>query len=95
MQKRFLATSKLNVTFEGVPAHAGSNPEAGKSALLAACNAATLISGIPRHSKGLTRVCVGKLIAGESRNVIPAHAAMKIEARGETGGLKTSHEIVV
>ena len=86
-EKGFLATSKLNVTFEGVPAHAGSNPEAGKSALLAACNAATLISGIPRHSKGLTRVCVGKLIAGESRNVIPAHAAMEIETRGETGEL--------
>ena len=67
----YLATTKLNVSFEGAPAHAGSNPEAGKSALLAACNAATLIAGIPRHSGGLTRVCVGKLEAGESRNVIP------------------------
>lgn len=83
----YLATTKLNVTFEGAPAHAGSNPEAGKSALLAACNAATLIAGIPRHSGGLTRVCVGKLEAGESRNVIPAHARMEIETRGETSDL--------
>ncbi len=86
-EKGFLATTKLNVSFEGVPAHAGSNPEAGKSALLAACNAATLIAGIPRHSGGLTRVCVGKLIAGESRNVIPVHASMEIETRGETAEL--------
>lgn len=35
----------------------------------------------------MTRVCVGKLIAGESRNVIPAHAVMEIETRGETGEL--------
>lgn len=83
----YLATTKLNVSFEGAPAHAGSNPEAGKSALLAACNAATLIAGIPRHSGGLTRVCVGKLEAGESRNVIPAHARMEIETRGATSEL--------
>ena len=83
----YLATTKLNVSFEGAPAHAGSNPEAGKSALLAACNAATLVAGIPRHSGGLTRVCVGKLEAGESRNVIPAHARMEIETRGATSDL--------
>ena len=83
----YLATTKLNVSFEGAPAHAGSNPEAGKSALLAACNAATLIAGIPRHSGGLTRVCVGRLEAGESRNVIPAHARMEIETRGATSEL--------
>ena len=83
----YLATTKLNVSFEGAPAHAGSNPEAGKSALLAACNAATLVAGVPRHSGGLTRVCVGKLEAGESRNVIPAHARMEIETRGATSDL--------
>ena len=83
----YLATTKLNVSFEGAPAHAGSNPETGKSALLAACNAATLIAGIPRHSGGLTRVCVGRLEAGESRNVIPAHARMEIETRGATSEL--------
>lgn len=83
----FLATTKLNISFEGVPAHAGSNPEGGRSALLAACNAATLITGIPRHSGGLTRVCVGKLEAGESRNVISAHARMEIETRGANNEL--------
>lgn len=83
----FLATTKLNISFEGVPAHAGSNPEGGRSALLAACNAATLIAGIPRHSGGLTRVCVGKLEAGESRNVISAHARMEIETRGANNEL--------
>lgn len=83
----FLATTKLNISFEGVPAHAGSNPEGGRSALLAACNAATLIAGIPRHSGGLTRICVGKLEAGESRNVISAHARMEIETRGANNEL--------
>ena len=31
MRERLLATSKLNVTFEGVPAHAGSNPKLVKA----------------------------------------------------------------
>ena len=33
----------------------------------------------------MTRINVGQLNAGEGRNVIPSHAVMKMEVRGETG----------
>lgn len=80
----FLATTKFDADFTGVPAHAGGMPEAGKSALLAAANAAINISAITRHSGGPTRINVGVLNAGTGRNVIPAHAHMEVETRGAT-----------
>ena len=42
------------------------------------------LHAISRHSKGATRITVGSLVAGEGRNVIPAHAVFKMETRGET-----------
>ncbi len=80
----FLATKKIDITFTGKPAHAGANPEDGRSALLAACNAATTLTGIPRNSRADTRISVGKLVAGEGRNVVPVHASMQIEVRAAT-----------
>lgn len=80
----FLATTKFDADFTGVPAHAGGTPECGKNALLAAANAAINIQGITRHSKGVTRINVGVLNAGTGRNVIPAHAHMEVETRGAT-----------
>ena len=75
---------KSDVTFKGVPAHAGGRPDAGKNALLAAANATLNLYAISRHSKGNTRVNVGVLQAGSGRNVIPENAFMKMEVRGET-----------
>ena len=43
-----------------------------------------MIQGIPRHSGGDSRVAVGKLVAGEGRNIIASHAMMQMEVRGET-----------
>ncbi|BCV25961.1 amidohydrolase [Gelria sp. Kuro-4] len=80
----FLATTKLDVTFTGVPAHAGGEPEAGHNALLAAATAALNLHAISRHSQGATRINVGTLVAGSGRNVIPGRAEMKIETRGAT-----------
>ena len=75
---------KSDVVFKGVSAHAGSRPDAGKNALLAAANAAINLYAITRHSGGNTRVNVGVLEAGVGRNVIPPNAFMKMEVRGET-----------
>ncbi len=75
---------KSDVTFKGIPSHAGSRPEVGKNALLAAANAAINLYAITRHSAGKTRVNVGVLEAGVGRNVIPPNAFMKMEIRGET-----------
>lgn len=81
----FLCTTKLDVTYTGRPAHAGVEPNAGRNAMAAACNAFVQLMGIARHGSGMTRINVGQLTAGEGRNVIPAHATMKMEVRGETG----------
>jgi len=80
----FLATTKLDAEFTGVPAHAGAAPEAGRNALLAAAAAATHLHAIARHSQGTSRINVGVLQAGTGRNVIPANAIIKLETRGAT-----------
>ena len=81
----FLCTTKLDVTYTGRPAHAGVEPNAGHNAMAAACNAFVQLLGLARHGRGMTRINVGQLVAGEGRNVIPSHAVMKMEVRGETG----------
>ena len=83
----FLCTTKLDVTYTGRPAHAGVEPNAGRNAMAAACNAFVQLLGIARHGSGMTRINVDQLIAGEGRNVIPSHALMKMEVRGETGDI--------
>lgn len=80
----FLATSKADVYFTGVSAHAGANPESGRNALLAAASTALALHGIPRHSAGASRINVGILRAGEGRNVIPPSAHLVFETRGAT-----------
>lgn len=80
----FLATTKLDANFLGVAAHAGMKPEVGKNALIAATTAATQLYTIPRHSDGISRINVGKIVAGSARNVIPDKGHLEIEVRGET-----------
>jgi len=83
----FLATTKLDATFTGVPAHAGAAPETGRNALLAAATAAVNLHAISRHSAGASRVNVGVLQAGTGRNVVPANAVLKLETRGTTSAI--------
>ncbi|SFB10618.1 aminobenzoyl-glutamate utilization protein A [Lentibacillus halodurans] len=83
----FLATSKMDIEFNGVASHAGGNPEEGKNALLAAANASLNIYAIPRHSEGATRINVGELHAGSGRNIIADKAYLKIESRGEDSSI--------
>lgn len=80
----FLCTTKFDITFKGRPAHAGVEPNAGRNALAAACHAVTQLLGIARHGSGMTRVNVGRIVAGEGRNVIPVNAKLVMEVRGET-----------
>lgn len=79
----FLATSKLDVYFEGVPSHAGAAPEQGKNALLAAASCALNLHTLTQFASGMTRLNVGVLNAGSGRNVVPGNAMMQIETRGE------------
>ncbi|WP_394516907.1 amidohydrolase [Pantoea sp. SGAir0175] len=78
----FLATTKLDVRFTGVGAHAGGKPEEGRNALLAAAQATLALHTLPQHSGGVARVNVGVLQAGSGRNVVPDVALMKVETRG-------------
>lgn len=80
----FLASSKLDVKFKGVAAHAGGHPEEGKNAMLAAAAAVLNLHSIPRHADGATRINVGELHSGSGRNVIPDTAELKVELRGAT-----------
>lgn len=78
----FLATSKFDAEFTGVPAHAGAAPETGKNALLAAACATLNLHAISRHGEGASRINVGTLQAGSGRNVIGDKALLKFETRG-------------
>ena len=80
----FMATTKFDVQFEGVAAHAGGKPEDGRNALLAAAQAALALHAIAPHSAGASRVNVGVIQAGTGRNVVPSSALIKVETRGET-----------
>ena len=82
----YMATTKLDAKFTGVPAHAAGSPHSGRNALLAAASAALAIHSIPPHSAGagMMRVNVGVLQAGTGRNVIASNALMKLEVRGAT-----------
>ena len=80
----FLASTKFDITFTGLQSHAGNAPHKGHNALVAAACATMMLQGIPRHGDGDSRVAVGKLVAGEGRNIIAAHASMEMEVRGET-----------
>lgn len=82
MTDNFLATSKLDATFEGVSAHAGLAPQNGKNALLAAAQACISLHTIARHGDGVTRINVGVVQAGTGRNVLPDTAKIKFETRG-------------
>ena len=83
----FLSTTKMNVSFTGVPAHAGAAAELGRNALMAACSASMQVMGIARHGQGDTSVNIGTLRAGEGRNVVPVHASIEMEVRGKTAAI--------
>lgn len=80
----FMATTKMDITFQGKSSHAGSEPEEGKNALLAAANTMLNSHSIPRHSAGYSRINIGEIHGGSGRNIIPGKASLLAETRGET-----------
>ncbi|MGE7932780.1 amidohydrolase [Viridibacillus arvi] len=85
----FLATTKIDAKFIGKAAHAGAEPEKGKNALLAAASAILGLHTITQHSDGASRINVGTCISGDGRNIVPAHATLKLETRGENNSVHT------
>lgn len=80
----FMATTKFDVTFVGTGAHAGSAPNEGCNAMLAACSAVLNLNAIPRHRAGDSRINVGIIQSGTDRNIIPDRAYLQVETRGQT-----------
>lgn len=76
------ATTKMDVEIIGETAHAGIRPHEGKNALLAGSALALALHSIAPHGEGLTRINVGTLHAGSSRNVIAGNASLQLETRG-------------
>jgi len=74
-------TQKLDVDFFGRSAHAAIAAEDGRDALAAACRAVVAIkeyaAGLPGHCKAH----VGRLIAGEGRNIVSSGARLEMEIR--------------
>ena len=91
----FLATSKMDVYFEGVSSHAGAAPELGKNALLAAASCALNLHTLTQFAAGMSRLNVGILNAGNSRNIVPSKAMMQIETRGENEDVNEKLKIKV
>jgi tripeptide aminopeptidase len=69
----------IDVLFTGRPAHAGINPEDGRSAIVAAARAI----GDLRLGRldGETTANVGLIEGGSALNVVPAHCRVAVEAR--------------
>ncbi|MDS0294142.1 amidohydrolase [Halogeometricum luteum] len=79
---RPLSNAKIDVTFEGEPAHAGGAPNEGRNALQAMSTAIQNLYAIPRHADGMTRINVGRVSADNAQNVICEEARMRVEVRG-------------
>ncbi|AFW02338.1 amidohydrolase [Gluconobacter oxydans] len=77
----FLWAEKWNVTFSGTAAHAAMCPEKGRNALLAAALAVPGLYALPRDGQSDTRINVGLLQAGRTRNVIADRAYLELELR--------------
>ncbi len=78
-----LANARYDVHLKGRAAHAGKTPEAGRSALLAACQIALGLHGMAQSSQPGVRVNVGLLNAGTAVNIVPEEATLTFEMRAE------------
>ena len=85
----FLAVSHLHAEFSGEPAHAGAAPNEGENAVQAMATAIGNLYAIPRHQDGATRVNAGQVGGGTASNIVPEHAFIEGEVRGETTELMT------
>ncbi|MFW6084239.1 MAG: M20/M25/M40 family metallo-hydrolase, partial [Gemmatimonadota bacterium] len=67
----------------GREAHAGLDPQAGASAILAAAGLIRRLEDLNDHPRGMT-VNVGRIEGGRRSNVVPAHCRFTIDFRADT-----------
>jgi metal-dependent amidase/aminoacylase/carboxypeptidase family protein len=72
---------KLKIEFYGKAAHAGSSPHLGVNALDAAVNTFNLANALRQHVKSDVRIHAIITHGGESPNIVPSYAALKMYIR--------------
>lgn len=78
----FMASTKYDLFIYGESSHAGANPQDGSNSILAAATLIQQLYAIQRHEKGDSRINVGKINGGSSRNIIADEVKLEIEVRG-------------
>ena len=78
----FMASTKYDLFINGESSHAGANPQDGSNAILAAATLIQQLYAIQRHENGDSRINVGKIMGGSSRNIIADKVKLEIEVRG-------------
>jgi glutamate carboxypeptidase len=72
--------ARFDVTIRGVPAHAGSRPEDGRSAIRELAHVIQTLEALNDPARGIT-VNVGVVRGGTKPNVIPEEAYAEVDAR--------------
>jgi len=73
----------VRLSATGRPAHAGTEPELGRNAVLALCRELLRGDGLNGGRPGLT-VIAGTIAGGTMANVVPEHAEAVVDVRAET-----------
>lgn len=73
--------SVWDITFHGVAAHAGNNPQDGRSAILAASRFTIEVSKLADYEGKGTSVTVGVIQGGTVCNTVPEKCTIKIDTR--------------
>ncbi len=72
--------AEYHFTFKGVAAHAGNEPEKGRSAVTALANCITAVNSLSDMNAGTT-LNVGVIQGGSAANVVPDSAFAKLDVR--------------
>ncbi|MBV8047679.1 MAG: M20 family metallopeptidase [Paludibacterium sp.] len=72
--------SSIQIDFKGVAAHAGNDPQKGRSAVVEMAHWIQALAGLNDYAAGTT-VNVGTVNGGTASNVVPDHASMMVDVR--------------
>lgn len=72
--------ARYQLSLQGVAAHAGNDPEKGRSAITALAHAILAINQLADSAKGTT-LNVGLISGGDAANIVPDHAEAVIDLR--------------
>lgn len=75
----------VHLSATGRPAHAGTEPELGRNAVLALCRCVLRSDGLNGGRPGLT-VIAGTFAGGTIANVVPEHAEVVLDVRAPSSG---------